>query len=424
MAGMRKLSDITLFRFAGLALLMIAVSLPLAYQATWHIYLDEVDEALLKKTAGFIEKHCARFTADDIVAWNDYLPDMQIARAMPGDTIARWSDEMVFDSIGKEQEPYRILRTPLPGLVDGQYMLITRSSVLETEDLVLALMLLYGTLAGLLLLGWLLLTRRVNKRLWRPFYDTLAKIRRFNLEHGEIPSFPPTQVLEFQQLNAATTQLAESNLRSWNQQKEFFENASHELQTPLAVMRAQLDLLAQDESLTEAQSRCIDTLTQSFGRLARLNRNLLLLSKIDNGLYADMKETDLAENLRRQLDFLQPLAETSNISLKINSSESVSVLANTMLLDTLLSNLLTNALRHTAPGGTVEVTLATGKMDIANSGVGPLDTERLFRRFAPGRRAEQGSGLGLAIAQRAAAASGWTLAYRWENGRHIFECRF
>ncbi len=424
MAGMRKLSDITLFRFAGLALLMIAVSLPLAYQATWHIYLDEVDEALLKKTAGFMEKHGSRFTADDIVAWNDYLPDMQITRAMPGDTIARWSDEMVFDSIGREQEPCRILRTPLPGLADGQYTLVTRSSVLETEDLVLALMLLYGTLAGLLLLGWLLLTRGVNKRLWRPFYDTLAKIRRFNLEHGEIPSFPPAQVLEFQQLNAAVAELAESNLRSWNQQKEFFENASHELQTPLAVMRAQLDLLAQDESLTEAQSRSVDTLTQSFGRLARLNRNLLLLSKIDNGLYAEAKETDLAENLRRQLDFLQPLAEASNIHLKINSLESVPVLANTILLDTLLSNLLTNALRHTAPGGTVEVTLATGKLDIANSGAGPLDTERLFRRFAPGRSEEQGSGLGLAIAQRAAAASGWTLAYRWENGRHIFEWRF
>ena len=425
MAGMKKLLYITLRRFAVFAILLVVVSLPLTYWAIWRIYRSEVDEALEEKTAEFVKRHSAGFTPANIALWNDYQRDMQIVPAGAGDTLPRWSDEMVFDSMEQEAVPYRSLRTPLPGLAGGRYQMVARTSVLETEDLVLALALLYCLLIGLLLLAWLWLTRRISRQLWRPFYDTLEKIRRFNLEHGETPVFSPVQVLEFQQLNDAVTQLAESNLQVWQQQKEFFENASHELQTPLAVLRAQLDLLAQDGSMSEEQSRSVVALTQSVSRLNRLNRNLLLLSKIDNRFYIDTADLDAAESLTRQLDFLQPLAEASNIYLKTSFLEPAPLRANAVLLDTLLSNLLTNAFRHNLTGGTVEVTLKNRKLEISNSGSRSLDVEQLFRRFAPGRSSDgQGTGLGLAIAQRAAEVSGWKLEYRWEHERHIFEVVF
>ncbi len=421
---MKKLLDITLRQFAVFALLLVAASLPLAYWATWRIYLDEVDESLTQKTEDFVQRYSARFTPAEIAVWNDYQRDMQISPAVSGETAPRWFDDMVLDSLEREKVPYRCLLTPLPGLAGGRYQILARSSVLETEDLVLALMLLYGTLIGSLLLGWLWLTRRISKRLWQPFYDTLEKIRRFNLEHSEAPVFSPVQVLEFRQLNAAVTELAESSLRSWQQQKEFFENASHELQTPLAVLRAQLDLFMQDTSLTEIQSSSVAELAQSVNRLARLNRNLLLLSKIDNRVYTDKTMADVAGVLTRQLDFLQPLADTSGIQLKIKHLNPVFVNANAMLLDILLSNLLTNALRHTATQGTVDISMEDKKLEISNSGPEPLDPTQVFRRFAPGRSDGEGTGLGLAIAQRAAEVSGWALKYRWENGRHVFTVRF
>jgi len=421
---MKNLLDITLRRFAALALLLVTASLPLAYWATWRIYLDEVDESLAQKTSGFIQRYASRFTPADIAVWNDYQYDMQISPAAPKDTAVHWLDETVYDSLEQESVPFRSLLTPLPGLAGGHYQIRVRSSVLETEDFVLALMLLYGALIGALLLGWLWLTRRISKRLWQPFYDTLEKIRRFNLEHGEAPVFPFVQIVEFQQLNTAVTELAESNLRSWQQQKAFFENASHELQTPLAVLRAQLDLLMQDSSLDEAQSRSVADLAHSVNRLARLNRNLLLLAKIDNRIYTDKTDVDVAGSVVRQLVFLQPLAETSDIRVKADILRTTPVRANAVLLDSLLSNLLTNAFRYTSAGGIIEVILENGQLEIANTGAEPLDPKQVFSRFASGRSEGEGTGLGLAIAQRIAEVSGWNLTYRWESGRHVFSIKW
>lgn len=88
------------------------------------------------------------------------------------------------------------------------------------------------------------------------------------------------------------------SLDSYRVQKEFTENASHELQTPLAIFQSKLDLLLQQQELTESQAEIIQDLYQMTSRISRLNRNLLLLAKIDNAQFA--KSENISDFIHRR----------------------------------------------------------------------------------------------------------------------------
>ena len=148
----------------------------------------------------------------------------------------------------------------------------------------------YSLIFLILAVSMIIMQRIVAKRLWAPFYDTIAKIESYDLEKSENPDFNDTDVEEFKKLNDIVSDLILNDLRIYKQQKEFIENASHELQTPLAVFQAKLDMLLQDEELTRHQSEVIDFLYKTSSRLTRLNKNLLLLARIDNAQYKEVYE--------------------------------------------------------------------------------------------------------------------------------------
>lgn len=294
---------------------------------------------------------------------------------------------------------------------------------LDLEQDILEGMMLQLLLVSLVVGLSLFITMRfTTRRLLQPFDDTLQKVEQFKLTQDRLPQFLPTDIREFDRLNRSLERLMRQDQETFRIQKEFTENASHELQTPLAVIRAQLDLLLQ-ENLTERQLQTVAGLCELTVRMSRLNRQLLLLAKIDNAQYAATEEVDVAALVTGSLPLYGVLQVA--VSLQVDDCRSRRdgrVRANPDLLECLLKNLIVNAVRCSIPGGTVTVRIEDTRLTVSNASADsvPLDAATLFRRFRSGGDRQQGHGLGLAIVKAVCDFHGWTVDYRFADGRHQF----
>lgn len=290
------------------------------------------------------------------------------------------------------------------------------------QDIVAGMMIQFVLIFIAVSLAMFITLRLAARKLWLPFDDTLQKAEHFNLAQGDIPAFMATEIHEFARLNHSLEQLMRKDKETYRIQKEFTENASHELQTPLAVVRGKLDLLMQEE-LTESQARLVADLYGLTMRMGHLNRNLLLLAKIDNAQYTSMEMVDAAAMLSESLPLYDTLRDGRALRMQdCRTSRNGRLRANPVLLECMLKNLIVNAIRHSAPGGEVTVTVGDSGITVSNESADdtPLDTATLFQRFRTGDARQKGNGLGLAIVKAVCDFHGWTVEYRFEAGRHVF----
>jgi signal transduction histidine kinase len=236
--------------------------------------------------------------------------------------------------------------------------------------------------------------------------------------------FPETDIEEFSELQEVLTALIRNNSTVYQRQKEFSENASHELQTPLALLKSKIDLLLQDETLSEAQNEKISSLHLPLARVSRINKNLLLLAKIENQQFDDGQETELGALLNETIGLLTDQAENKGITLRSEMSAEVVVTGNKHLLEILVTNLLVNAIRHTTTAGNVSVELKDKMLKISNPGTKALQQEGLFQRFGRASAENPNSGLGLSIVKQICQRYGWRISYDFQNDLHIFSVRF
>lgn len=222
---------------------------------------------------------------------------------------------------------------------------------------------------------------RSSGRLWKPFDKTLEAIESFNLENGVCPTLPDSDTKEFSRLNTALNRLMTGNMKSYRTQKEFTENASHELQTPLAVSRSKLDILLQQPDLTENQAVIVQDLYQMTDRLSHLNRNLLLLAKMENSQFSREDSFDVVAVLNELLPCLENLASGLTVRKDIQVSK-LCLKANKSLFESLVNSLIVNAVRHNRPDGEIRVTMTSDSLSVSNTSNEPaLDPATIFTRF-------------------------------------------
>ena len=207
-------------------------------------------------------------------------------------------------------------------------------------------------------------------------------------------------------------------------QKEFTENASHELQTPLAILKNKLDILLQSEDLTEKQYHIAEEMNRALMRSARINKNLLFLAKIENSQFEHSENFCLDILLEQTIDGFQDYFKDKAIVLYTDIQPEIEVKGNKSLAESLISNLLINAIRHTLPRKNITINLSKSSLEIANSGEKPLDTNLLFKRFSRSSADNNGSGLGLAIVHEICKFQNWNVYYHFENQMHIFSVKF
>jgi len=217
-------------------------------------------------------------------------------------------------------------------------------------------------------------------------------------------------------------ELIRKNSLIYNDQRQFIENAAHELQTPIAILSSQLNLLSQSEELTEQQALLIENMEVSNRRFQHLNKNLLLLSKLESDS-SEKEPVNLTELLEKYLELLQDAFGFSDITIRPQIQQNVVVLANSFALSSLIENLISNALKHNYEGGIIEIELTEKQLIIRNTGAPhPLNTEQLFRRFQPS--SATGSGLGLSIVKKISDQHLWTIEYVFQDKKHVFSLLF
>ena len=298
-----------------------------------------------------------------------------------------------------------------------------RPSDLE-QDIAVGMVLQFVLIFAVLGSSMLLVMRFLTKRLWRPFDDTLFKMEQFNLDLSDVPQFTKSDIKEFERLNRSIEKLIRKDKDTYNSQKEFTQNASHELQTPIAVIQSKLDLLMQ-ENLNENQIKLVSDMYNICNRLSRLNKNLLLLAKIENSQYYDTEKVNLNDFMQKRLPLYSDINTGGNILLDIKSDE-VFISANIPLLESMVNNLVVNAIRHKSYYSDIVVTLDNHSLTVINDGeiVEPLDGGKLFRRFSNNSDVNMGNGLGLSIVKAICDYHHWTVKYKFEEGKHQFIVTF
>lgn len=307
--------------------------------------------------------------------------------------------------------------------LDEHNIILTDEAGREDTFLIIgAITLLTVFFFALILVGFVWLNRSISNRLWQPFYQTLEKVKAFDLSSNTTVDFESGNIIEFEELNSSINKLLESNIAIFRQQKEFTENASHELQTPLAIVQTKLDLLLQDGDLSSAQSQIIEQTNNALSRVSRINKNLLLLAKIENNQFMEKQQIPVAEPLLDILDLLSDLLEDRTIQSSINPECIVE--GNRILVEIMLTNLLMNSLRHTEKGVTIVISLTRSQLMISNPGTYPLNGIRLFKRFTTASDQTLGSGLGLSIVKEICRRYGWNVRYNFTDKHHEFSVDF
>jgi signal transduction histidine kinase len=186
-----------------------------------------------------------------------------------------------------------------------------------------------------------------------------------------------------------------------------------------------LDLLAQDENLTEQQSEIITRIEKNVRILSKLNRNLLLLARIENEQVDKTGQTNISAVVDETCSALEEEIKMKGLTLSLSLLPDVPVISNEHLVHSLVANLITNAIRYNIPRGRIDIQLGNDRFEITNTGQGhSLDESRIFERFYNSKGAG-GSGLGLAIAKKICLTLGYELNYRFSMpDHHTFTVKF
>lgn len=421
-----RLLQVSLRTLLIYSLIMVLISIPMSIFAVRKLLNEEVDESLALHSDQFL-KHIKSFEylddlELDLKIWDQLSYDVTLVPTSKSLTGNEYHTVALFDSLEHEFRPFRTLSSPVD-LKGSHYLLTIRMSLVDNDALITALVLVQAALIILLAGGLLLLNRSLSRRLWKPFYNTLSQLKAYQLDKTESFTAEQTNIVEFDDLNKTVSHLTERNKQVFLEQKEFIENASHELQTPLAIFQSKLDNLMQISSLTEAEATTILELEETAQRMARLNKNLLLLSKIDNDQFREVEDVDVSDLALRLVSNLKTFAEADlTITTDIHP---LRIKANSSLIEILLSNLFHNAIRHNVADGQVLVELNQRTMRITNTGNGlVMDKKRMFERFSKESRHEKSTGLGLAIVKKICDTCSYDLAYAFSNGKHAFTVTF
>lgn len=309
--------------------------------------------------------------------------------------------------------------------LDEHQIVLTREAGREDSYLIiLAITVVTVIFFVLMIIGLIFLNKRISQKLWQPFYNSLAQIRGFDLSQQNMPQFDNTEIDEFKELNQNLEKLITGNIAAYNQQKEFADNASHELQTPLAIVQSKLELLMQTNKLTGEQYALIEEASTALTRVSRINKNLLLLTKIGNSQFMEKETIDLSGLLQNTVQSFSAFASNKQIDIDLDASPAVMIEGNKILVEILVNNLLNNAIRHSSEQSTIMVKCTANQLQVTNPGTGPLRQDQLFKRFAGSSPDKPGTGLGLSLVKQIALRNNWSINYHFGTGQHIFSLGF
>ena len=323
---------------------------------------------------------------------------IRIRKITPTEKYTSISDTLAWDEDEKQLIPFRKL--VFATSANGQdFEVIILQSLLESEDLEAVIFYFMISLFLLSLLTLFFINLWLSEKAWKPFLNSLSKLTSWKISEKHPVTFDQTGISEFDQLNRTLEEMIQKMQADFINLKEFAENASHEIQTPLAIIKSKLELVLNDITLSGLQHKRIYDSFESVNRLSKLNEALLLLSKIENKQFVEKSEINLCALIQERLEYIEELIALKEIELSVQLDRPVTVAIHPVLADILINNLLSNALKHNFKSGKIIITSGVNVITFCNSG-NPLtnDPSKIFQRFVKNSDSEDSTGLGLAIA--------------------------
>lgn len=418
-----RLLNRTIKHYALFSILLVLCCTPFFYFTIQQLFVSEMDEVLRLHKSDFLQSMQYLKTDEDLRVY--HLMNREFTLTPSVTTFERDTlfTEHLYDSSESETVPHRVYQTGI--LLNGKtYILQIQESLVSTFGLITAIMGVQAIMLFLLITGLVLINRALSHKVWDPFYTILDRLKKYQIDQDKTLILPYSSTAEFRDLSNAINQLINHSHESFLNQKEFTENASHEMQTPLAISRAKLELLAQTKELTKEQADLVGDLLNAIDRLSRLTRNLLLLSKIENRQFLETADMEVKTIVLKSLETYAQQLRDKNLTVQTTLETDTVLNGSSVLLDILIGNLISNAVRHSTVNGEITIRYSNNELEVSNSGEPLAQSHKIFQRFQRESRTTQGSGLGLSIVKKICDISGYAVHYSYSEGHHRFKIIF
>jgi len=384
-----------------------------------YILRNQLDETLMSEQQEIINYVAAHNELPEIVntthQWSYYEPTTKPVEEPYFKSAVHISDDFDKEPIRQYIFSIKVGRT--------FYNITITKSQQESRALLRIIIIATVAMIAFILIINFFINRRILSALWNPFYKTIQEIRTYRLSDQQPLQLQKTATDEFASLNESLNEMSDRIYKDYETLKRFTENASHEMQTPLAVIRSKTDVLLQSVDWKEKEMQQLQQIEDATNRLAKLHQSLLLLTKLENRQFLLNEEINLTNIVQQKIKEREDVLEAKKISVHANL-EAVTLSFHQHLAEILVSNLLNNAIRHTAINGEIDVELSKEKFSVSNTSLnGELDKNKIFHRFYKTDTSE-GTGLGLAIVKEICNVVNADIQYEYQNNKHQFIIRF
>lgn len=414
---MKLITKISRYYLLNSTLLFLAAFAAIYFALNWTIY-EEIDEQLFLNQKETVQKFSEGFNI-----YNPPFVEITKVKQSLSNEISYSDTSIYFEGEG-ENEPYR---QSVSYFSDNgnNYKLTIRTSLIEKEDLLLSLLLIFSIVFLLMVVLLFFINRKTTKDIFRPFYKNLERLREFNIRTNKTIELEKSSIDEFIELNNAITELSGKAGQEYATLKEFTEDLSHELQTPVAIIKSNLELLLQKDFIDKESIGNISRAYQNINRLDKINRSLVLLSKLESTDMFDTTTVYPDKVLEKVIQNYTDIAEAKNIKTSKEIYSGGSIKVNDTLFEVLLGNLISNAIKHNTINGEVLIKYESMKLLISNTAEkGELESTKVFKRFVKDIKSHESIGLGLSIVNKICDLYGYSIKYYYENEMHNFEVLF
>lgn len=415
-----KLVDKFTLWFIGIVILVTPVSMYISY----YNIKEKIYEAEVIRLKEINDKIANQLRAGKIPRHSifDFPAGIVKLKKLPKDNVA--VNEYKFYNEQLKRNECRLDVNSFYTINGTNYKISSYNYVTKGEQIVAGMLKAVFWKMLLIILFVAISARLVSRYILLPFKQSLKTIQDFSLKQKEKIDLPHTTTAEFKELNCFLKKMADKATDDYARVKEFSENASHEVQTPLAVIQSKLELLA-ETCIGENQAALISDMQNAIEKLAKINRSLLLLTKLENQEYETSENIRFCKITREVLSSFELRLQLKNISVNTDIDKNVYLQIHPVLAEILLNNLLSNAIRYNIEDGLIEVTLSRKMLMIKNTGLPPeVPVEQLFRRFKKSNQCADSIGLGLAIVKQICIVNGLSVSYQYADGFHVLEVDF
>ena len=409
-----KLLTKTSLNFISASVLFFLVGSMAMYFSVRNIMAEDLRNRLLQQQNEFI------YTAQQNNVM-DLVSELVFVQTTQNKQLYSFSDTVLITN-----EKYMLYRNLDFSYVqnDQDYKVTILISQSESDKLIMKIAIMNIGFAMLFFLIMFFVNRHSIKSALGVFYSTIRKLEDFEVTQSSTLSLDTAEIEEVKKLNQVFEKMSAQIRQDFISQKEYTENVSHELQTPLAIISSKADELMQADNLSKEQMEQLALLLETTNRLSKINQALIFLTKIDNRFYTEGSTFSLNDLIKEKLSLFKDAIQDKNIKLKLDLLDITHVYMNPYLAETLIINLIKNAIVHNENGGILRITLNNQTLSIANSG-SPLsfDEKDIFKRFTRSNENKKSLGIGLSIVQRICDLYAFNIAYSYAD-EHQFKINF